>query len=91
MKKCYSIKITGKVQSVGFRYNAVQLARQYKIGGIIKNQFDGSVYIEAEGEEANLTRFIDWCKEGPIHANVEEVSIVEIPEHGYTNFMVEYE
>lgn len=36
---------------------------------------DGSVYMEAEGEEDNLKRFIEWCKQGPPRAQVTRVDV----------------
>ena len=47
MKKI-NIKITGKVQGVFFRASTKAVADQMGIKGLVKNEKDGSVYIEAE-------------------------------------------
>jgi len=86
--KHIKIKVTGKVQGVFFRVSTKAVADQMGIKGLVKNEKDGSVYIEAEGEETFLAMFLDWCKEGPDKSVVENVET----EHGelknYRNFEV---
>jgi acylphosphatase len=67
--------IRGRVQGVGFRYNAKSLARNLGLAGYIKNLPDDSVFIEVEGDEPVMDEFIQWCHQGPIHAIVEKVEI----------------
>jgi acylphosphatase len=71
------ITVYGKVQGVFFRASAQEVAVQYGVKGFVKNQSDGSVYIEAEGEGAVLDRFIAWCHQGPPQARVDRVEVVE--------------
>ena len=40
---------TGRVQGVGFRYSAQYLAQSLGITGWVKNEWDGSVVMEAQG------------------------------------------
>lgn len=72
-----NIQISGLVQGVGFRYAVSHIARDYGINGFVKNLFNGDVYIEAEGNKANLDSFLEWCHLGPSHAVVDTVSISE--------------
>lgn len=67
------IKIYGDVQGVGFRDAAYWTARKLHIAGFVMNDLDGSVYIEAEGEESALDNFLIWCREGPVTAKVNRV------------------
>ncbi len=60
--KHMAIRVTGRVQGVYFRASTQQTAVACAIHGFVRNEADGSVYIEAEGEEANLQRFMEWCK-----------------------------
>ena len=69
----YNIRINGRVQGVGFRYSARNMANAFGIKGFVKNEYDGSVYIEAEGEEENLRRFIRWCRKGPVSGRVTDI------------------
>jgi acylphosphatase len=75
--KCIHIHIFGRVQHVGFRFIAMQIAYQRGIRGFIQNKKDGSLYIEAEGEEEQLKAFLEWCKKGPMGSKVKEVTTVE--------------
>lgn len=68
-----NIKVYGRVQGTFFRVNAQKKADELGITGFARNEPDGTVYIEAEGEEENLQRFLNWCREGPPWASVEKV------------------
>ena len=70
----YEIKITGKVQGVGFRYFAHQKATEIGIKGWVKNSRDGGVMIIARGDEIDLTTFIDYLQIGPVRARVDNIS-----------------
>ena len=88
MPKSISIHITGRVQGVGFRYHTRNKAQEFNIKGFAKNEPDGSVYIEAEGEEPDLEQFMDWCRSGPRLARVDSFCTKPIPLKDYTGFAV---
>lgn len=88
MKKNKLIHLTGRVQNVGFRYSTMEVARHYGITGFVKNNVDGSVLIEAEGEEDNLHSFIDWAKQGPPSAHVDHIDLQESPVQDYHEFRI---
>lgn len=71
------IIVSGKVQGVFFRASAKEIAGQLNIKGFVQNLPDGSVYIEAEGEEQSLKQFEAWCKQGPPRAHVTKIDIHE--------------
>ncbi len=48
---------SGKVQGVGFRFNAESIASRFTVTGFVRNLPDGRVEIVAEGDEAELDRF----------------------------------
>lgn len=72
-----NITVHGRVQGVGFRFSARDTARNYAVKGFVMNLADGSVYIEAEGPEHNVDKFIDWCRIGPAHALVEDMEVTD--------------
>lgn len=41
-----SIRMTGRVQGVGLRYFIVRLANEFGMRGFVRNEPDGSVYVE---------------------------------------------
>lgn len=88
MIKSIKINIYGKVQNVGFRYCVLQKANELGITGFVKNRADGSVYIEADGENDILEKFILCCKQGPARSHVEDIKVVDIPFNDYKSFGV---
>ncbi|MFP4018990.1 MAG: acylphosphatase [Bacteroidales bacterium] len=88
MKQAITLTIKGRVQNVGFRFSALRKAEELDINGYVKNQIDGTVYIEAEGEPEKLNKFINWCHEGPPAANVQQVNKQEIGTKDYKGFVI---
>jgi len=88
MMRSYKIVVRGKVQGVGYRYNAQAAAHKYDLTGFVRNQFDESVLIHAEGEEENIHRFIEWCNTGPRLADVTEVQSEEQDIKKYQTFEI---
>lgn len=88
MKKHLNIKIHGLVQRIFYRATAKEEAGKLNIRGFARNESDGTVYIEAEGEKENLDKFIDWCKKGPPLAKVEKVETTETSLKNFSEFDV---
>ena len=84
------IKVSGKVQGVFFRASTKGRAEELGICGWVKNESDGSVLIEAEGEEGSMNEFLNWCKAGPLMSKVENVSTETIEAGNYTDFKIRY-
>lgn len=89
MKKHFSIRITGRVQGVFFRASTKERAEAFNLTGLVRNEPDGSVYAEAEGEEENLKKFIEWCHRGPSGARVETFDLREGMVKNYSRFLIE--
>lgn len=86
MRKQRKIRIGGQVQGVFFRAAARNEAERLGLTGLARNEPDGSVYIEVEGEPALLTAFERWCHDGPPQARVEYVTSQEDEPKGYQTF-----
>ncbi|OIP00410.1 MAG: hypothetical protein AUJ98_07635 [Bacteroidetes bacterium CG2_30_33_31] len=82
------IILAGHVQGVGFRQFILQKAIQLNINGFVKNQNDGSVIVEASGNQDNLELFIENCKNGPTRAIVSQFSIIDLPIKDYKLFEI---
>ena len=52
----------GRVQGVGFRYRAQNAASMYGVTGWVKNLYDGSVEMEAQGTEKDIDKVVQ-----PLH------------------------
>ncbi len=81
-------KIQGRVQGVGFRYFVLQQAEKLGIKGNVKNMNDGSVLVNAEGSDQNMTLFYEQCAQGPYWSKVSSILIEDIPIHGYQDFQI---
>jgi acylphosphatase len=82
------IIVSGKVQKVGFRYAALNQASGLNITGFVLNNADGTVSLEAEGPEADVQAFADWCRRGPAWAEVTSAETDEIPLQGSHDFVI---
>lgn len=84
----YRIIVHGKVQGVFFRASAQKKAEELGISGFAMNQDDGSVFIEAEGKEAQLAEFFEWCHKGSEAADVQRVEVQIAELQNYSGFSV---
>jgi acylphosphatase len=73
--KHFNIRVSGKVQGVFYRASAKTKADELGLKGFVRNEPNGDVYIEAEGQETLLNEFVAWCRKGPSHAQVTDVKI----------------
>jgi acylphosphatase len=65
--------IEGRVQGVWFRDSTRNEATRLDLTGWVKNRFDGSVELVAEGPGEKVEKFIEWCHHGPPIARVTKV------------------
>lgn len=77
--KHLTIRVMGRVQGVFFRASTREVASNLQLRGFVRNEPDGSVYIEAEGTDEALEKFVAWCRQGPPHAIVSDVVVHEGP------------
>ncbi len=77
--KRVAIGVFGRVQGVGFRYYTRQRAESYGLSGWVRNKYDGSVQIEAQGRSSDLERFVAEIKRGPSVGYVDDVQVKQIP------------
>ena len=92
MYKRLNIKIFGQVQGVFFRQQAKKLAEKLGIFGFIRNEPDGSVYIEAEGNQKSLKDFLAWCRKGSSLAKVDKLDVVQCKNlKNFNTFSIKHE
>ena len=82
------MKIKGVVQGVFFRQSTVEKARELDIAGWVRNCEDGSVEVEAEGDESLLKVFVQWCHRGPRNAKIVDVEVSEVPLKEHSGFQI---
>jgi acylphosphatase len=89
--KTLHARIEGMVQGVGFRYSTLHRARRLELPGYVRNLWDGSVEVVAEGPVEKLQQFERWLRRGPAGAVVRRVDSRYTAFQGvYRSFTVEY-
>ncbi len=82
--------VRGRVQGVGFRYEARMTARSLGLRGWVSNLSDGGVETWAEGSGSAVQRYLQWLRRGPPGARVDSVDCSERAATGsYATFTVE--
>lgn len=75
-------RFTGRVQGVGFRYRAKYAANGMCITGWVKNEWDGSVVMEAQGTEEAIDRMLIMInKSDYIVIDSIESRVIPLEEH----------
>lgn len=83
------ITVTGLVQGVFFRANTLEKAKSLELKGFVRNEADGSVLIEVEGDDDNLQALVDWAHSGSEGAQVSDVQVKEGDLQGFTEFIID--
>ena len=74
-RRRFHAEIVGDVQGVGFRLFAESHARRLGLHGYVRNRYDGAVEVEAEGAMQDLERLINYLRQGPRAARVQDVRL----------------
>jgi len=74
------IRISGRVQGVGFRHFTKQNARRLNLNGWVKNLPDGDVEVVLVGKEDSMLEMLEELKEGPSVARVDDLKVDESSE-----------
>lgn len=67
--------VRGRVQGVGFRVFAREAGLRHRCRGWVRNRRDGSVELEVEGLENDLTELLTELYRGPVLARVEDIQL----------------
>jgi acylphosphatase len=84
--KTVRLRITGRVQMVGYRAWAIATAADLGLRGWVRNRRDGSVEALVSGAADRVEAMIAACRRGPPAARVAAVDIVDIEDDGSPGF-----
>ena len=90
MSRAVTVKVTGRVQGVAFRWYAVQEAERLGVRGWVRNEPDGSVAAHLEGDDEAVDAMVGWCHSGPSYASVRHVAVTEAQPSGAGAFDIRY-
>jgi len=81
--------VEGRVQGVGFRYFVLETAEILGVTGWVRNRWDDTVEVIAEGPRADVERLFQALQRGPRAAYVSQVQQEWLPATGeFSSFMV---
>jgi acylphosphatase len=80
------LRITGRVQGVGYRAWAIREAARLGLRGWVRNRTDGTVEALLIGAEDAVAVMIEACYEGPFAARVREVMVSAAEDDGSDGF-----
>lgn len=87
------LRFVGQVQGVGFRWTSMGVARDLGLTGWVRNERDGSVSAEIQGEASHVGAFfsqmLDAYRHHPIRYTVDEREDIPLVE-GERDFEVRY-
>ena len=86
--KTVRLTIKGKVQGVFYRATAKDVADLIGVNGWVKNLPNDNVEIIATATEEILQKFINWCKQGPPKAKVDDVNVEELELQEFNGFRI---
>jgi acylphosphatase len=69
------LRVTGRVQGVGFRWFACEVARRFDVAGWTSNLADGTVLVEASAQRVTMDLFVAALREGPPAAQVAGIIV----------------
>jgi len=73
--RTFNAIVSGRVQGVGYRYYVQREADRLGIFGTVRNNYDGSVEIFAQGEEETLNEFLGRIRKGPMFTYISDVDV----------------
>jgi acylphosphatase len=80
------LRITGRVQGVGYRAWMMRKASALGLRGWVRNRADGSVEALVIGDDDGVAAMIEACREGPFGARISDVAVSEAAGDGSPGF-----
>ena len=85
-EKTLRLRITGRVQGVGYRLWATRTAASLGLRGCVRNRSDGSVEVLATGAPDAVAALVEACRQGPLGARVTAVAVADAEDDGSPGF-----
>lgn len=83
--------VHGRVQGVNYRRDTEDTACALGLVGYVRNQWDRTVEVVAEGPASRLEELLAWLHEGPPLARVTHIDVTwQMPTHDLDDFEVRW-
>jgi acylphosphatase len=89
MMKHLDILIIGDLKNAAFAFLTIRAASEYNISGFVGYTVDKNIFIEAEGYDPQLEKFIEWCKKEKSGAEIKKVITKNGKIQNYKKFEME--
>jgi acylphosphatase len=86
MMRTVRLRVSGRVQGVGYRAWAIETARRLGLRGWVRNRADGSVELLATGSDQAVAAMIEAARAGPRAAQVGAVAVAYDEDDGAQEF-----
>jgi acylphosphatase len=80
--------VHGRVQGVFFRDSLRQRAQSRRVAGWVTNRSDGAVEAVFEGDADAVESLVEYCREGPRAASVEDIEVFDEEPEGLSGFEI---
>ncbi len=80
------VYISGNVQGIGFRQFVKSNANKLGIRGWVKNLPDSRVEAMFAGDQLNIKTMVEFCREGPFLAEVDDIEVEKLPDQEFDSF-----
>jgi acylphosphatase len=79
MLESWLVRVSGRVQGIGYRQACVDRARELGVTGWVRNRMDDSVEAMLQGSPEQLARMCSWLRDGMPAARVDELEVTPMP------------
>ena len=79
MLESWLVRVSGRVQGIGYRQACVGRAREQGVTGWVRNRRDESVEAMLQGSPEQLARLCSWLRDGMPAARVDELEVTPVP------------
>jgi acylphosphatase len=86
----FEIRYSGRVQGVGFRATTRHIARSHPVTGWVRNEHDGSVTVQIQGDPAAIDACLEQLESAMVHNITGVDRSPRDPVEGETEFRIAY-
>jgi len=87
LEKTVRLRITGRVQGVGYRFWMTRTAGNLGLRGWVRNRRDGSVEALVTGIPEAVAAMIEASRKGPFGSQVSDVTVAPAEDDGSVGFV----